>query len=321
MQLHIAQPQISNSPLPGKQTLDALVMKDRRVFNTTLTTQHVDAPALPLPFNSSIHQYVPPGQVEPAVGPVYHIEELALTLYNIQKVCGRLLTLLPSPFDGSGVFNWGQVPVMNYTQFLDDPALPAAQSLNNSSSSNATANSSSNSSSTVGGAVDVYGSTVAMQQLPASWPPANGYWLVQCPLQFQGTPMLDLGFVRGMFKLQGPTYQPGSSRNSSSSSSSSELSRPDSSSSSSSNAHAPGDVPRNAGLGVSNRRPLMQFAQMHMRGLPQGDMPGTRNSSSSSSSSRGGVQSWQAAASIGGSSLVSALPAEAYTHLLWFVTR
>jgi hypothetical protein len=33
------------------------------------------------------------------------------------------------------------------------------------------------------------------------------------------------------------------------------------------------------------------------------------------------VQSWQAAASAGGSSLVSALPAEAYTHLLWFVTR
>lgn len=33
------------------------------------------------------------------------------------------------------------------------------------------------------------------------------------------------------------------------------------------------------------------------------------------------MQSWQAAASVGGISLVSASPAEAYTHLLWFVTR
>jgi hypothetical protein len=107
-----------------------------------------------------------------------------------------------------------------------------------------------------------------------------------------------------MFRLQDPSVQSGNG----------------SSNSSGSSSVAPG-IPRNAGIGLSSRRPLMQFAQMNMRGLPQGDMAKEGGNSSSGSGSRGGVQSWRAAASVGGSSWVSALPAEAYTHLLWFVTR
>jgi hypothetical protein len=238
------------------------------------------------------------------------IEELALSLYNIQKLCGQTVTLLPSPLDGSGVFSWGRKAELNFSRIVGDyipgddipheaPGTAQHNVFNVSTNSNASANSSSSSdsSSPTG---DVFGAAATPLQLPHSWPPSDGYWLVQCPVQFQGTPMLDLGFVRGMFRLQHPSGN---------------------GSSNSSISAVPG-IPRNAGLGVSSRRPLMQFASMNMRGLPQGGMSNDAgNSSSSRASSRGSGQGWQAAASVGGSSWVSASPAEAYTHLLWFITR
>jgi hypothetical protein len=237
------------------------------------------------------------------------LEELALSLYNIQKLCGQTVTLLPSPLDGSGVFSWGRKAALNFSRIVGDnipgddvphgaPGTAQHNASNVSTNSNASANSSSSDSSTSTG--DVFGAAATPLQLPHSWPPSDGYWLVQCPVQFQGTPMLDLGFLRGMFRLQDPSGQSGNS---------------------SSRSVAP-DIPRNAGLGVSSRRPLMQFASMNMRGLPQGDVSNDAgNSSSGRGSSRGSGQSWQAAASVGGSSWVSASPAEAYTHLLWFITR
>jgi hypothetical protein len=62
-----------------------LFKKDIRFTNASLTTRPVAAPPLPLPFNASIHQNLVAGQADPAVGPVYSIEDLAVTLFNIHK--------------------------------------------------------------------------------------------------------------------------------------------------------------------------------------------------------------------------------------------
>ncbi|KAF6252064.1 hypothetical protein COO60DRAFT_1673833 [Scenedesmus sp. NREL 46B-D3] len=300
-------PDISSGASPGTHVINAHVMKDRLVFNTTLTTQPAAAAALPLPFNASIHQRVAPGEAAPAVGPIFSIEDLVLSLYNIQKVCGRVITLLPSPADGSGVFSWGRAPALNFSRVGGDPIPGENVPLGAPGTPNAAQHDSGGAGARAGtanrtaaGPLEGRGAASLAQQLPASWPPSDGPWLVQCPVQFQGTQMLDLGFVRGMFELQDPSSPPGGRQAGSA----------DSSSSSSI-----------AGLrSVGGRRPLMRFAQMNMQGLPQGNMDqGDGNSSSSSGGGGSSAQSWQA--SVGGSSWVSALPAEAYTHLLWFVTR
>jgi hypothetical protein len=56
-----------------------------RVVNTTLTTRPIAAAPLPLPFNASIHQNLVAGQADPAVGPVYSVEDLAVTLFNTHR--------------------------------------------------------------------------------------------------------------------------------------------------------------------------------------------------------------------------------------------
>ncbi|KAF6255313.1 hypothetical protein COO60DRAFT_231640 [Scenedesmus sp. NREL 46B-D3] len=289
--LRVTDIQIS-SVSPGLYAITALHKKDMFVVNTTLTTRPVAAPPLPLPFNASIHQNLVAGQADPAVGPMYSVEDLAVTLFNIHKGgCGRSFVLLPS--SPSGLVSWGAVSALNYSRITGgrppDMVLPSLDA--NASSAEAEAAAAALKGPPAGGDTP----------LPLSWP-VQGGWLVRCPMQFQGTRVLDVGFEPGMFRLQDPSDpKPGPG--------------PDSQAG-----------PDNPGLGSgTGSRVLFHFVQMGFRALPQGDLLAAAGS--------GSTGSWQlpqaaavptgdvAAGSMGGSSWMSKLPAEAYTHLLWFISR
>lgn len=214
---------------------------------------------------------------------------LLLLLLSTRGGCGRSFVLLPSS-PTTGVVSWGTPTELNYSRVTGGPPpnmeLPTAANNNTSSK-------------------DYDGKTRTTAQsgdtpLPLSWP-VDGGWLVRCPVQFQGTRVLDVGFLRGMFRLQDPLSgpQPGAAG-------------PDSLS------VAGGE---NAGLGPgSGPRALFQFVQMGFRGLPQGDLAAAAGSVNAATAVA--VPTGDATAgSLGGSSWVSKLPAEAYTHLLWFISR
>ncbi|WIA33945.1 hypothetical protein OEZ86_007040 [Tetradesmus obliquus] len=289
-QLRVTLLQIVAGSEPGEYVIATLFKKDMRLVNTSLTTRPVAAPLLPLAFNASIHQVLVAGQADPAVGPVYSIEDLAVTLFNIARGgCGRSFVLLPSS-PTTGVVSWGTPTELNYSRVTggSPPNIELPTAANNNTSSK-----------------EYDGKTRTTAQsgdtpLPLFWP-VDGGWLVRCPVQFQGTRVLDVGFLRGMFRLQDPLSapQPGAAG-------------PDSLS------VAGGE---NAGLGLgSGPRALLQFVQMGFRGLPQGDLAAAAGSMHAATAVA--VPTGDAAAgSLGGSSWVSKLPAEAYTHLLWFISR
>jgi hypothetical protein len=77
--------QITGGAGPGEYVIAQLFKKDMRLSNVTLLTRPVAAPKLLLPFNASIHQNLVAGQADPAVGPVYNTEDLAVTLFNIHR--------------------------------------------------------------------------------------------------------------------------------------------------------------------------------------------------------------------------------------------
>lgn len=85
--------QIVTGSEPGEYVIATFFKKDMRLVNTSLTTRPVAAPPLPLAFNASIHQVLVAGQADPAVGPVYSIEDLAVTLFNIAR-CGAACSLV-----------------------------------------------------------------------------------------------------------------------------------------------------------------------------------------------------------------------------------
>jgi hypothetical protein len=193
--------------------------------------------------------------------------------------------LLPS--SPSGVVSWAALPALNYSRVTGGP--PPNMLLPGIPNSNVSAEKGK----------PRPGDT----PLPTSWP-VQGGWAIRCPVQFQGTRVLDIGFVPAMFEIK-DAAEPQLGPN------------PDS-------QQAAGAD--NAGVGpAAGPRPLFQFVQMGFRGLPQGDMDAAAGG--------GSAASWQAAqaaavptgdvsaGSLGGSSWVSKLPAEAYTHLMWFISR
>jgi hypothetical protein len=204
---------------------------------------------------------------------------------NVRGGCGRSFVLLPS--SPSGVVSWGLLPALNYSRITGGPPpnmkLPTPD--NNTSSKDG-----SESSKAISQSSDT--------PLPLSWPVDRG-WLIRCPVQFQGTRVVDVGFIRGMFRLQDPSGpQPGPLR-------------PDSQAG-----------PENSGVGPgAGPRALLQFVQMGFRGLPQGDVAAAGSSSWQQGAAAAVPTGDASAGSLGGSSWVSKLPAEAYTHLLWFISR
>lgn len=164
------------------------------------------------------------------------------------------------------------------------------------------------------------GSSVAdvdlIRGLSSTWPSPGGE-LLKCPLQFRGisssvqpTTVIDVGFVQGLFRL-------------------------DDTLSGTSGASSPGSqavVPalpgqQAAAVPAPVRTPILQLESLVFTQLPQGTGFGGVRGGQANSSTAGGaaaptaayVSADVAAGMAGG--VGSNLPAEAYTHLLWFVSR
>lgn len=148
--------------------------------------------------------------------------------------------------------------------------------------------------------------------LARTWPSPGGE-LVKCPVQFRGvsssdqpSTVIDLGFARGLLRLEdsssGPTGpQPGGSPGS--------------------QAGPPPLSGQAAAPQSAIRTPLLQFGSLVFRSLPQGAGFGGVASADSSSTGGGSSAGSAAAPAAAPGGVGSGLPAEAYTHLLWFVTR
>lgn len=70
--------------LPGDYVV-TIYKKDQRMNNVTYTIRPYVAPPLPLPINPSIHSDLVTFRADPAVGPVYSREDVAVTLWNMRR--------------------------------------------------------------------------------------------------------------------------------------------------------------------------------------------------------------------------------------------
>lgn len=226
--------------------------------------------------------------------------------------CQRSYILLPTAPSG-GAVDWGPTRlIFNHT---DSVALGSSQGPFDSSTPQPLRASQLPTDPTAAAAANGSSSSAADSGGIARMWPSPGGEVVMCPVQFRGvsnsdqpTTTIDLGFARGLFRLQdGPSGpQPGAGPGS--------------------QAVPPPLAGQSAAPQATIRTPLLQFGSLVFRSLPQGNGFGGIPSDSSSAddaASQGSDASAPAAVAIqivaGG--VGSNLPAEAYTHLLWFISR
>lgn len=237
--------------------------------------------------------------------------------------CGqRGLILLPTPATNNTVY-WGSA-TLNFNHQQEGSTSTAADSPG-SSSSTAVEVQPLRASEVPDLRLLATKSTTAAavsSSLPNVWPSAGGE-LVECPVQFRGVSRtdepnteIDLGFVRGLFRLDG-SGQSGSA-DKADSSPGSQAGAPQVPGYSSAAAAAA------AGGGGGPRGPILQFSQLILKSMPQGEGYGGDAAAAAAAEGSGspGYGTAQAGTAAPASSASwSSIPAEAFTHLLWFVTR
>lgn len=62
-----------------------IVKKDQQMTNVTYTAHPYIAPLLKLVIDPTLHSDIVTYRADPAVGPVYTREDVAVTLYNMQR--------------------------------------------------------------------------------------------------------------------------------------------------------------------------------------------------------------------------------------------
>lgn len=226
--------------------------------------------------------------------------------------CQRSYILLPIP-PADGVVDWGAGP-LNFSGPASTPAPATAGVFGSGSQPEPVQPLRASQLLTPNGTAASAGASApaaaAQNGLPAVWP-APGGELVRCPVQFSGvsssdqpSTVIDVGFVQGLFRLadsgaSGPSGpgQPGTAN---------------------SQAAAPAP-PQTAG--TAGRAPALQFGGLRFRCLPQGPGYDGVVANGSAAAPPPPPAAGGAPAVAAGGAAVSTIPAEAYTHLLWFISR
>lgn len=306
--------------VPGDYIIIKALKKDQRMYNLTYTTTPAAAQKLALPFNASIHQKLVEGQADPVVGTILSARGLAVTIWNQRRAaCSRPHVLIPSPgpHAESAWVSWAPVRLDMPGATVDgNSSLPAYGSNNlqgNPLSMEAVGPSSAvepfpfpaNSSSNVNMSAD--------DMLYPMWPPPGGE-IIRCPLTIRGRSptqpaRIDLGFGKGMFKVE-------------------TLSDNDLAASAPQGAQGLAAAAA-ASAQANSPGTLLQLSELTFIGLPQGGelTAADGHVDRAAAPAIGGGGGTPANTGNGGadaawvSGWVSNLPAEAWTHLLWFIDR
>lgn len=296
--------------VPGEYIIIKALKKDQLMYNITYTTTPAAAPNLPLPFNPRIHQDLVEGQADPVVGTVRSVDDLAVTIWNQRRAaCSRPHVLISSP-DPESV-DWVSLAprTLNPALLAGDDAAASGEARRrllghpNGVAPNTTllqpfpARHSSNSSSN-------QNTSESNEELSSQWPPPGGE-VIRCPLTIRGPSpqqptLIDVGFTDNLFRVT--RYEANMS------------------------AAGQSGLVAAAAAAASAQAPqgLLSLNQLQLVGLPQGAAAATADTSVSRAA---GPASGVGGSSIGdangawGSGWVSNLPAESWTHLLWFIDR
>eukprot|EP00878_Enallax_costatus_P021703 GHUV01022993.1.p1 GENE.GHUV01022993.1~~GHUV01022993.1.p1 ORF type:complete len:782 (+),score=180.67 GHUV01022993.1:214-2559(+) len=322
--------------VPGEYIIIKALKKDQLMYNLTYTTTPRVAPKLRLPFNASIHEQLVEGEADPVVGTILTVRGLAVTIWNQRRsACSRPHVLIPTPDPAAGTswVSWSPallgLPGTNTTEGTDS-TLPTLE-VNSPRGSGAAGqavranttllepfpSSSGNASAAQASAAAANGST-SDDVLSPVWPPPGGE-VIRCPLTIRGPSpnqptLIDIGFGRDLFKIQKTADA-----------------------ATLANAGPQGLAAAAAAASAqasSAPQGLLRLSQLTFMGLPQGagsvnaDKSVERAAAPASGGGAGPVASTPAPGTgLSGSDAawvsgwVSNLPAECWTHLLWFIDR
>ncbi|KAF8061104.1 BAK1 [Scenedesmus sp. PABB004] len=279
----------------------ALCRAAQYVCNVTYTTRPAAAHALPLPFNASLHQPLLEGQADPAVGAVYTLEDLVITLWNQRRsACSRDHILLPGPGPGprpparagaappAPVTCWAPAP-LSFAQYFPPAPSPPPPGGGAGAGAGVGAPPPLPSPPPDTEAAD------PAEGLPAAWPAPGGGVLVRCPVQLRGAGagapplVIDAAHTADVFRVVDapppPPLGPGGT----------------------------GELPvRPAGAA------LLQLSGLTLGALPQG---GGLAAAAVPATGPAAVPAGGAGGAAAGAAWLARAPAEAWTHLVWSVRR